>query len=98
MKKTKCKGVNTKQNKQLTKDSYLDIIDNGVTCAGENVNLQFKNNRVTCDGLNVNIDTSKMGMKQITISKTALSGRLTKSVVRENGACLPLVLGCNYQC
>ena len=75
----KCKGLSLRQNKQLTKDSYLDIIDNGVTCTGQNVNLQFKNG----------------GMKQITISKTALSGKLTKSVVRENGACLPLVLGCN---
>ena len=53
----KCKGVNTKQNKQLTKDSYLDIIDNGVTCTGQNVNLQFKNG----------------GMKQITIRKTDFS-------------------------
>ena len=77
----KCKGINTKQNKQLTKDSYMDILDNGVICTGQNVNLQFKNG----------------GMKQITISKTALSGKLTKSVVRENGTCLPLVQGCNYR-
>ena len=76
----KCKGINTKQNKQLTKDSYMDILDNGGICTGQNVNLQFKNG----------------GMKQITISKTALSGKLTKSVVRENGSCFPLVLGCNY--
>ena len=95
--KIKCKGVNAKQNKQLTKDSFLDILDNGVTCPGKNANLQFKNNRITCDGLNVKIDTSGMGMKQITISKTALSEKLTKSVVRENGSCLPLVQGCNYR-
>ena len=59
----------------------MDILDNGVICTGQNVNLQFKNG----------------GMKQITISKTALSGKLTKSVVRENGSCLPLVQGCNYR-
>ena len=51
----KCKGVKEKQNKHLTKDSYLDILENGVTCTGQYVNLQFKNG----------------GMKQITISKTA---------------------------
>ena len=73
----KCKGVKEKQNKHLTKDSYLDILENGVTCTVQNVNLQFKNG----------------GMKQITICKTALSGKLTKFVVRENGTCLPLVQG-----
>jgi hypothetical protein len=76
----KCKGVSLKQNKHITKDSYMDILEKGDKIDGENSTLQFKNGM----------------MSRLSITKTALTGKLTKVHVLENGVCLPLIKGVKY--
>ena len=77
----KCKGVNLKQNKKkITKECYFGVLILDTKYDGNNVNLQLK------DGT----------MSRITISKTALTGKMTKAYVYENGCCAPLIKGCKY--
>jgi AcrR family transcriptional regulator len=77
----KMKGVSKAQNKYLTSDLYLRILEDDITCDGENVNLTLK------DG----------SMKRLTIGKTALTGKHTKAVVHPNGCCMPFIKGAKYE-
>jgi len=71
----KSKGVNLKQNKQITYKDYLDIVNNGNLVMGTNTNLQVKGSE----------------MCKPKIVKTALSGAHTKMRVQVNGACHPFL-------
>ena len=76
----KMKGVSKKQNAYIKPENYLDIINDGVTFDGENINLVLKNGQ----------------MSRISVSKSALTGTHTKAYVLENGVCLPFVDGVTY--
>jgi len=76
----KMKGVSKKQNTHIKPENYLDIINDGITFDGENINLVLKNGQ----------------MSRISVSKSALTGTHTKACVLENGVCLPFVEGAKY--
>ena len=76
----KMKGVSKAQNKHLTPQHYIDIIEKELTFDGENVNLTLKGGE----------------MKRISVGKTALTGKHTKAVVHENGCCMPFIRGAKY--
>jgi hypothetical protein len=71
----KCKGVSTKQNKDITRVQYQEVVEKGVKFDGQNITLQLKDGK----------------MKRLTMSKVALSGKHTKAIVQENGACMPFI-------
>ena len=77
----KMKGVSKKQNSHIKPENYLDIINDGITFDGENINLVLKNGQ----------------MSRISVSKSALTGTHTKAYVLENGVCLPFVDGVRYE-
>jgi len=69
----KAKGVSLKQNKNITQEDYLSIVNNGGSITGINTTLQCKGS----------------GYYKLQTFKTALSGVHTKMRVQPNGACLP---------
>jgi len=69
----KAKGVSLKQNKNITQQDYLNIVNNGGSVTGINTTLQCKGS----------------GYYKLQTFKTALSGVHTKMRVQPNGACLP---------
>ena len=69
----KAKGVSLKQNKNITQEVYLNIVNNGGSITGINTTLQCKGD----------------GYYKLQTFKTALSGVHTKMRVQPNGACLP---------
>jgi hypothetical protein len=75
--KLKLKGVQLRQNPHLTKDSYSEIIQNGIAISGQNNTLQMKNDV----------------MSRLTINKIALTGKNNKGYTCENGCVVPFVYG-----
>jgi hypothetical protein len=77
--KVKCKGISISgdNNKNLNYEAFKKFMYDGKTCESSNCVLRLKNKKMT---------------KQI-ISKSALSGVNTKSVVLKNGCCCPYIYG-----
>jgi hypothetical protein len=75
----KLKGVSTRgnQNKQINKEAFEKCFHEGKMIGAENYILRTKNQQMS---------------KQI-LRKNGISGVCTKSVVLENGACLPFIHG-----
>ena len=78
--KRKFKGVSARQNPQVNLQAYIDCILYSESVNGTNSILQMKNGK----------------MSSVTINKVALSARMNKMRVHENGSCYPLIDGVKY--
>jgi hypothetical protein len=82
----KCKGVSMKRNKEITPQSYTDVLKNHEPVMGTNCNLQIRK-----------VDGEAVMIKNL-INKVAISGIHTKMVALENQSCAPYIFGLNADC
>jgi hypothetical protein len=78
--KLKLKGVQLRQNKHITQESYSEIIDKGGVISGQNNTLQMKNDI----------------MSRLTINKIALTGKNNKGITCSNGCVMPFEYEAKY--
>ena len=73
----KCKGVSLRQNKHINYESYKkDVMEKGLTVQGQNYGLQLD---------------KTFQMSRTKITKTALTGKMTKGITLQNGVVLPFI-------
>jgi hypothetical protein len=90
----KCKGVSMKRNKEITAQSYTDVIETGKPVYGENCGLHVRPLWIDEDAVTI-LGEGQTFMVKDKIEKVAISGVHTKMIVLSNPPSAPYVFGPN---